>query len=251
MNLDPVRERFPDRRILYFESIDTTMREAARLAASGCPSGTVVVAGEQTAGQGRHGHSWHSEQDAGLYLSIVLRPGGDRPAVPALTMALGLATAEAIARSTDLACDIRWPNDLMIHDRKVAGILVNLADHTAIAGIGINVNHRAFPPELERQATSLRLATGKEHSREQLLTNLLQSVDGFSRMLRDGGTAAIFAQFSRRSTYASGKRVTVDLGGRVISGVTDGLDPNGFLRVRMEDGRVETVVAGGVRAAGD
>ena len=251
MNLVQLRGRFPDRTIVYFESIDSTMREAARLAASGCPSGTTVVAGEQTAGQGRHGHSWHSELAAGLYVSIVLRPRDGTTAAPALTLALGLATAEAIARTADVACDIRWPNDLMIGGGKTAGILVNLADKAVIAGIGVNVNHTEFPPDLRDEATSLRIATGREHSREQLLGNLLQSVDGFCRMLWDGGNAAIFAQFARRSTYASGKRVTVAMGDRTISGVTAGLDSFGFLRVRTGDGRVETIVAGGVRAAGD
>ena len=105
LNIDFVRSQLPGRNLRYFDTIDTTMREAAN-----CPPGTVVIAEEQTAGQGRHGHSWHSEKGSGLYLSIVL----PRESAPALTMALGLATAEAITTTTDIKCDLRWPNDVMI-----------------------------------------------------------------------------------------------------------------------------------------
>jgi len=144
-----VQQAFPDRRIVHYAAIDSTMHPAA-----GMEVGSVVIAGEQTAGQGRHGHSWHSEAGCGLYVSVVLAPS------PVLTLALGLATVEAIAQVTGVACDLRWPNDVMIGPRKVAGILVQLVDGRAIAGLGINVNHRTFPPELASQATSLRLAAG-------------------------------------------------------------------------------------------
>ncbi|MDQ2900041.1 MAG: biotin--[acetyl-CoA-carboxylase] ligase, partial [Acidobacteriota bacterium] len=159
------------RRIVRFDRVGSTMVEAARLAAEGCPPGTVVVADEQTAGQGRHGHSWHSEPGSGLYVSIVLDAFVD----PVLTLALGLATGEAIARETDIRCDLRWPNDVMIGGKKVAGILVQLVGATAIAGIGINVNHQAFPAELSREATSLSIETGRRHDREELLAELLRS----------------------------------------------------------------------------
>src|SRR5262249_60120804 len=104
---------------------------------------------EQTAGQGRYGRYWFSESESGLYASIVLKPSVSSATLPVLMLALGLATAEAIARSTDLECDLRWPNDVLIGDKKVAGILVQLQDRFVIAGIGINVNHAEFPPDLE------------------------------------------------------------------------------------------------------
>src|SRR5436305_1823180 len=106
-------------------------------AAAGCPRGTIVIAGEQFAGQGRHGHTWHSEANTGLYCSLVLEPA------PLLTLALGLAAVDAIERATGLVCDIRWPNDLMLGGKKTGGILVQLVEGAAIAGIGINVNQRS------------------------------------------------------------------------------------------------------------
>ncbi len=225
------------------------MHEAAALAQAGCPSGTAVVAEEQTAGQGRHGHSWHSEPGAGIYVSVVLRVPLQPDSLPVLTLALGLAVAEAIARTTELHPDLRWPNDIMLGDRKTAGILVQLIDGVAIAGIGINVNHPAFPPEIASEATSLRLASGKPQSREQILIALLPSIDSFCRMLVEGGRRPILDQFTRRSSYAQGKRVRVDQPGGVVTGVTAGLDPAGFLRLRADDGSESLILAGGVRPA--
>jgi BirA family biotin operon repressor/biotin-[acetyl-CoA-carboxylase] ligase len=247
--IEHVRRCLSGRSLAYFESIDSTMHEAARLASAGCVAGTAVVAGEQTSGQGRHGRSWHSEPGAGLYASVVLRPPVPTEALPVLTLALGLATAEAIARSTDLRCDLRWPNDVMLNGKKVAGILVQLVDTCCIAGIGINVNHRSFPPDLASVATSLHLETGKQYSREQLLINLLQAVDSFGKMLADGGKRSILDMFARSSSYARNKKVVVHQGDSVLRGMTAGLNESGFLLLRQEDGTDCVIVAGGVRLA--
>ncbi len=224
----------------------STMKEAAKLAREGCPSLTTVVADEQTAGYGRHGHAWHSERGSGLYVSIVLRLALPPASAPVLSLALGLATAEAIANSTGLACDLRWPNDVLIGDKKCAGILVETEGPAFIAGIGINVNQSAFPDDLAALATSLRLASGSHHSRDQLLENLLESVERLTGILVDEGRDAIIQAFSRASSYVHGKRVVVD----AMEGVTDGLDPSGFLYLRRPDGARTLILAGGVRPAG-
>ena len=238
-DIDRVRAAFPGRSILYYSSLDSTMNAAA-----GQEIGTVVVADEQTAGQGRHGHSWHSETDSGLYVSVVLEPA------PVLTLALGLAAVEAVAQVAGVACDLRWPNDVMIGHKKTAGILAQLADSAAVAGIGVNVNHQRFPEELAEEATSLRIESGREHSRERLLIELLPAVDRYVAMLEQRGGAAILDLFSRRSSYASGKRVVVRQGGSTVLGTTAGLNDAGFLVVRKDDGSDEIILAGGVRAAG-
>ena len=250
LDIELVRRRLPGRVISYFETIDSTMPEAARLAAAGCGPGTVVVADHQTAGQGRYGRFWHSEAQSGLYTSIVLRPALSGSSLPVLMLALGLATAEAIARSTDLACDLRWPNDVLIQDKKVAGILVQLQDRFVIAGIGINVSHTQFPPDLAGVATSLRLASGKEHSREAIRLALLPAVESYCRMLAGGGKEAILNMFYRASSYARGKRVVVEAVDGTVEGTTAGLDPSGFLILEQDDGSRRLIVAGGVRAAG-
>ena len=232
----------PGRRVLFFDSITSTMHEAIAQAAAGCPSGTAVVAEEQTAGQGRHGHSWHSEPGAGLYVSVVLRlPTG---AIPVVTLALGLAVAEAIARATDLHPDLRWPNDVMLDGRKIAGVLVHLVDGKAIAGIGVNLNQTAFPPEIE--ATSLKLATGHDVSPSVLLDALLASVECYTQLNPED----ILTVFTRESSYVIGRRVSVELPGGRIYGTTRGLNADGYLMLRKDDGTDTLILAGGVRAAG-
>lgn len=233
MNIAQIRAALPGRHIEYFATVDSTMNAAARL-----ECGAVVLADEQTAGIGRHGHSWHSAAGTGLYCSIVLPPG------PVLTLALGLAAAEAIATACGIACDLRWPNDLMLGGRKAGGILVQLVDGKAIAGVGINVNHTAFPPDLE--ATSLRLYAGRELPCEPLAIALIRAVDSFA--VEDKET--ILQLFAHASSYTAGRRVTVDLPEGRIVGTTAGLNPDGFLIVRKDDGTDTLILAGGVRAFG-
>jgi BirA family transcriptional regulator, biotin operon repressor / biotin---[acetyl-CoA-carboxylase] ligase len=246
-DLEFVRQHWPQP-VSYFDTIDSTMLEAARLAAAGCPHGAAVVADEQTSGQGRHGRIWYSERGAGLYVSIVLRPVLAAEASPVLTLALGLAAAEAVAAATGVTCDLRWPNDLMIEDRKAGGILVQLLDSAVIAGIGINVNHAAFPPEIAAEATSLRIVSNRPHAREHLLVALLAAVDRYCGTLAaPGGREEILAMFARRSSYARNKRVKVEQGAAVVEGTTAGLDPSGFLIIRKDDGTENVVLAGGVR----
>jgi len=223
------------RRFEWFESVDSTMTVAAKLAREGCAHGTVVGADEQTAGVGRHGHMWHSPKGTGLYISIVLR--FPRP-VPVVMLALGLAAREAIAEATGLAPDLRWPNDVLIDGRKCAGIIAQLDGDAVIAGIGINVSQTEFPPEFE--ATSLRLA-GATATREDILERLLNAVDRYVGETPE----AILRMFEASSSYARGRRVRVEQ--NAIEGVTRGLDPSGFLIVRQDDGRETTVLAGGVR----
>ena len=248
-DVELVRQTWPQP-VFYFPTIDSTMLEAARLAEAGCAPGTVIVADEQTAGQGRHGRRWHSEPNAGLYVSVVLRRDLAPDSLPVLTLALGLAAADAIADATSLQCDLRWPNDVMIGDRKAAGILVQLLDSAAIAGIGINVNHSAFPAEIAAEATSLRIAAKRPLSREQLLVALLNAIDRYQGILAGAdGKQRILSMFSLRSSYARNKRVKVEQSTGVLEGVTAGLNASGFLILRKDDGTEDLVLAGGVRPA--
>jgi BirA family biotin operon repressor/biotin-[acetyl-CoA-carboxylase] ligase len=213
------------------------MIEAARLAAEGAPSGTAVVAGEQTAGQGRQGHSWHSAPNDGLYVTVVLRMPELKPAI---TMALGVAVADAIEEFSGLKPDLRWPNDVMIEDRKLAGLLTVFESGAVLAGIGVNVNHHEFPADIAPIATSLFLETGREHDRERLLQAILGRV-----MAANPNTA--LRDFAKRSSFVSGRRVAVDMGSETVYGTTAGLDAEGFLKLRKDDGEEMTVMAGGVR----
>jgi len=245
------------------ESTNTLALEAA--ARSGkpvesAPEGAVFLAGEQTAGRGRSGHSWHSEPGNGIYCSFLLRP----PMSPAdalwLSLIAGVAVQDAVREVTGLQPDIRWPNDLLLSEKKFAGILTEMSSETtrvqhAVIGIGINVNHPGFPPELGDSSTSLRLETGKEWPRFELVAALMRALDreyrGLLRTLSGPVRTPnlrfqpMIKRVESRSSYAHGKAVHVEENGG-YSGVTDGLDPRGFLRVRTNQG-LRIVVSGGVR----
>ncbi len=246
-DLNSVSARLPDRRIDWFPSVTSTMTLAARAARDGAPSGTVIGADGQVAGIGRHGHSWHSEAEAGLYVSIILRPPIGPEALPVVMLLLGLATQEAIGEVSGLAADLRWPNDVMISGKKCAGILAQLEMSAIVAGIGINVNHMEFPVEVAPLATSLRLEGKRSVSREDLLVALLQSIDKLMKILTERGAPAILDRFTRASSYARGRRVRVEQNGAIIEGTTCGLDASGFLVVREDNGKETTILAGGVR----
>jgi BirA family transcriptional regulator, biotin operon repressor / biotin---[acetyl-CoA-carboxylase] ligase len=246
-DLEAIRTRLPGRRIEWRAVTTSTMTDASRLAASGAPSGTVVGAEEQTSGQGRHGRTWHSEPGSGLYVSVILRHQFTPVILPVVTLALGLAVTEAILKAADLACDLRWPNDVLIQSKKCAGILTQLEGSAIIAGIGMNVNHSGFPEELSGIATSLRIATRRIHSRERLLLELLPAIDRYCALLETDGRAPILEMFSRASSYVSGRRVCVDQDGSTLRGTTAGLADSGFLLLRDDDGRDHQIVAGGVR----
>lgn len=223
------------------------MTEAARLADQGAPSGTAVVAEEQSAGQGRHGRTWVSERETGLYVTLILRPSLPQDAVPVLALTLALAVQDAIARTTGISCDLRWPNDVLAAKRKCAGILVQLHDGAFLAGIGINVNQTSFPSELSGIATSLRLVSGQCHSRAELLINVVGAVDDFCRILTEDGKGEILRLYAAASSYVRGRRVTVDQDDALLHGTTDGLNSSGFLILRKDDGTRSLILAGGLR----
>jgi len=223
------------------------MTEASRLAREGAPHGTVVVAEEQTAGLGRMGRSWTSEAEVGIYCSIILRLPLPQAQFPIVSLLLGLATAEAIQSSAGIACDLRWPNDVLIDGRKVAGVLAHLTENCVVAGIGINVNNTSFEPDLRTPATSLLLASNRQTARETVLLRLLESLDAFCSLLAKEGAPSILRAFAAASSYVVGRRVCVEEDGAL--GTTAGLDENGFLLIRLEDGKLRKVASGGIRLA--
>ncbi len=245
LDMEEVRSLRPQNEFHYFKVIGSTMTEASRLAMAGAIHGTVVIAEEQTSGIGRLGRSWISERAAGIYVSILLRLPLTPTNLPLASLLVGLTTAEAIEKSTHLACDLRWPNDVLIKERKVAGILPQLVDDCIIAGIGINVNNERFPSNLRTPATSLFLASGRIQSRERILAHLLESLDTFSDLLIHRGPEAILRAFAAASTYVSNRRIVVEENG--LRGMTAGLDSHGFLLVRSADGHTQRISSGGVR----
>ena len=238
------------RRIYHFFKIDSTNSVAMHLGEAGDLHGTVVLAEEQTAGRGRAGRSWTSEKSAGIYCSVLLRPSIPPAHAPLLTIVAGLAARDAAAEELNSVPDIRWPNDLLVGKRKFAGILTEMHAepdrvHYAVIGIGINVNQSKMPADLADIATSLRIETGKSHSRFELLIRLLRNLDRYYNQFLTEGAAPILRRFAQVSSYFKGKRVRITTATETFTGTTAGLEPSGVLRVSRDDGRGITPVISG------
>lgn len=241
-------------RIHHYFSIGSTNTEAMAAAAAGEHEGTIFLAEEQTTGRGRGGHTWESEPSTGIYCSIILRPQMAPADALLISLMTGIAVVDAVQQITGLHPDLRWPNDVLLNGKKFCGILTEMnAEATRVrylvVGIGINVNHSQFAPELEPIATSLKLESGRSWSRVELTAALLKSLDTAYRRLLEGGPevrSEIFRAFEERSSFARSRHVRVEEQGG-YEGVTEGLDERGFLLVRTADG-LRTLLSGTLRA---
>lgn len=164
-----------------FQEVDSTQGIAQKLAREGCPSGTVVIADRQLAGKGRMGRVWYSPPEKGIWMSVILRPEIPVTSAPQLTLLASVAILKGMTKVTGLDIGIKWPNDLLIQNRKLAGILTELSaepDHInhVIVGVGINVNHSLedFPDELKEIATSLLIEGKQEVDRNELIVTILK-----------------------------------------------------------------------------
>lgn len=234
----------------YFQ-VGSTNDVAHHLAEEGAEEGTVVLAEEQTQGRGRMGRSWVSEKMAGIYSSLILRPKMKPGDAPVLNLAAAVAVSESIEETCRVASDIKWPNDVLLNGRKCCGILTEMTSEGdqikyVVAGIGLNVNQREFPEALRTLASSLRLEGKRSYSRIEILCSLLEHLEAICRELRLAGSGAIIERWVRRSSYAVGKRVRVNLGDREIRGVTAGLSERGTLKVKLDTGQIEEIMAGDV-----
>ena len=254
------------RYIHHYYKIGSTNSEAMRAAAEGAPEGSVFLAEEQLTGRGRGTHTWHSARSSGIYCSVILRPTMPPSDALIFSLAAGLAVRAAVAEiSPKLAADLKWPNDLLLSGKKFCGILTEMnAEATRVrhlvVGVGINVNQVKFPAELREIASSLRMETGTEWSRVELCSALLKSLDREYRSLIEdrGAREAILRRFEESSSSVRGRKVAILMNGEEmngeknggLTGVTEGLDERGFLRVRTAE-KLITLVSGTVRLIGN
>ena len=236
--------------VLTFDTIDSTNTEALKHARQGADEGLCIVARQQTAGRGRHGRKWVSEKGAGLYFSVVLRPKVETRFLPLITLMAGIAVHQTL-RELGLEPDIKWVNDILADEKKIAGILAETTDSTlgrsVVVGIGINIRSANLTPELRETATSIEEQKSDSVQNEFPIELLTKNLIHFYEILNgEAGPALIADEWRKRSSYFSGKAVTVNLGDRRVVGVTDGLEPDGSLRVKNADGEIEVVRAGDV-----
>ncbi|MEJ7731470.1 MAG: biotin--[acetyl-CoA-carboxylase] ligase [Polyangiaceae bacterium] len=230
-------------------STASTNDDARRAAAEGAPAGAVFVADAQTAGRGRGDHSWHSPPGENVYLSLLLRPALAAPRLSPITLAFGLAVAKVVEGHLDPGARVlvKWPNDVLVGPRKIAGILVEASLRgvevaSLVVGVGLNVAGRRFPAEIAARATSLRIEGGRDLDRARIVAELCQELgqaaDGFAAE----GLAPLLGELGRRDALA-GRAVIVD--GAPFR--AEGIDGDGSLRVRSESGELRSVVAGEVQ----
>lgn len=257
---------FSHQQFLWYTTVPSTNDLAGALAERGAREGCAVIAEAQSAGRGRHGRTWSSPPGAGLYVSTILKPPTD--ALSLLTIAAGVAVAEAIQRATGLDCQLKWPNDVYAGDRKLAGLLAEAGSleegpdgeegaedggpdlsgprlRYVVLGIGINVMPAAHPPDVAARATSIEGELGRGIDRGLLLTELLVSLSARYEELRGGRTDDVLRAWRARSASTLGRMVEWDAGGP-RRGVADGIGDDGALLIRTDEG-LERVVSGEVR----
>ena len=236
--------------ILRFDSIDSTNTEALKHARQGADEGLCIIARQQTAGRGRHGRVWVSPKDAGLYFSIILRPKINPRYLPLITLTSGVVVHDTLTE-IGLKPDIKWPNDILVKEKKICGILAEMTDTqkgpAIVVGIGINLTSRNFPSEFSDTATSIEAEKKQPLPVSELETLLVKYFGYFYEILNETrGPETMLAEWERRSTYSHGKKVRITLENESIVGVTHGLAMNGALQVQKDGGSIVNIQAGDV-----
>ena len=237
------------RHFIWFAEVTSTNDVAAMLAETGAAEGTVVSAEAQTAGRGRLGRVWISPPMAGLYVSLLLRPPVH--VAQLVTIAAGAAVSEGIEAATGLNTGVKWPNDVHVSGRKVAGILAEAGTsgdggQHVVLGFGINVMPAAYPPDIARRATSVEGELGRQVDRGAVLSECLAAFATHYECLRAHEHPQVLDAWRRRASTSLGRPVEWDANGSLHRGFAEDLDERGALLVRTDRG-VERVISGEVR----
>jgi BirA family biotin operon repressor/biotin-[acetyl-CoA-carboxylase] ligase len=240
--------------LVCLKKTSSTNADAFRLAEDGTAEGTVVIADAQSAGKGRRGRAWSSPDGVNLYCSVVLRPSIMPHEAPQLTFLSAVAVARAIEAITLIKPEIKWPNDVLIAGKKVAGLLNEMSAETdainfVILGIGVNLNMTAdqFPDDLRNPATSLMIESGSPVVRNRFTGIMLNELDKLYADFLAFGFAPVREEWQQRCN-ANGRHVAVsDAGVKVVSGMFAGIDEDGALLVQTGEGGIERVLSGDVR----
>ncbi len=254
---DEIRSLLPTRimgqpAITFFGETDSTNLQAKAMAAQGAAEGTVVVADTQTRGRGRRGRTWFSPPGQSIYASIILRPPMAPAQAPQITLMTAVALARTLIETAGLEATIKWPNDILIHGKKIAGILTEISTEMdqvdyVVVGLGINVHtpQEAMPDEIAQIATSVSIENGTRVTRTELLCALLQQFETCYRQLVQDGFIPIMDQW-RRMTDIIGQRVYVDVLNTRYTGVVQAVDDDGVLILKDDKGPIRRIFSGDV-----
>ncbi len=243
-----LKAKYLGKKIIYEDTVSSTMDLAFRLGMEGAVEGTLVCAEGQTKGKGRLGRQWNSPKGKGIYMSVILRPSLPPTEVAQLTLLAAVAVCEAIQRVSGVAASIKWPNDILVENRKLAGILTELSAETdrvrfVVIGIGINVN--TSPSVLPPHATSLKEESQKKVSRVELLQEILLELENWYERLKKQGFAPVVERWKELSSTL-GKRVRLVDPSGTIEGEAVDLDKTGRLMIRNDAGLIVSKISGDV-----
>jgi BirA family biotin operon repressor/biotin-[acetyl-CoA-carboxylase] ligase len=240
------------RRIHHFQTIDSTNSKAYQLALEGADEGEVVLSESQEKGRGRLGRQWFSPPSLNLYFSVILRPKIPPHQAPLITLMAAVATADAIRKFSGLLPQIKWPNDILLRGRKVAGLLNEIHSemdriHFVILGIGVNLNmdERNFSKEIRSIATSLKIEMGETVSRKAFLQSLLLELERWYSIFLEEGSAVVLNAWRNRAEI-KGREVKVTSFGETVVGTAVDVDSDGALILETGDGKQRRVMAGDI-----
>jgi BirA family biotin operon repressor/biotin-[acetyl-CoA-carboxylase] ligase len=237
--------------VVVVDRTASTNDDAKRAAAAGAPAGAVFLADEQTGGRGRGGRAWHSPPGENLYMSTILRPRLDPRALAPMALAVGVAVARVVERAAGATAWVKWPNDVLVGGRKIAGVLVEgqlrgQAVASLVVGVGVNVHARVFPEPIAATATSLVLLGARDPRRGALAAELLVAIDEAAATFERRGLAPFLDDLAARDALA-GRRVAAD----GLEGTAIAIEPDGRLLVRDDEGRDHRLAAGEVHLGSD
>jgi BirA family transcriptional regulator, biotin operon repressor / biotin---[acetyl-CoA-carboxylase] ligase len=247
-----LKTKWMGRTIHHFQTLDSTNSKAYQLALNGAEEGEVVISESQEKGRGRLGRQWFSPPFLNLYLSVILRPKISPHQASLITLMAAVATADAIQKFSGLLPLIKWPNDILLRDRKVAGLLNEIHSemdciHFVILGIGVNLNmeKKMFAKEIRTVATSLKIEMGQTVSRKVFLQFFLQELERWYSIFSEEGGAVILKAWRDRA-HIKGRQVKVTSFGETVAGIAIDVDSDGALILEAEDGKQKRVVAGDI-----
>lgn len=236
--------------IVYFEETDSTNTKAKESAVKGAPEGTLIISEKQTKGRGRKGRKWFSPSQEGIYISIILRPTIPPNEAPKITLLTAVAVAETLLSLTSLKIDIKWPNDILVNGKKIAGILTEISTEPdaidyVVVGLGLNVNTPDFPDDIKEIATSLFVETGEHFSRVRLIREYLQWHEKYYEIFKRVGFEPVIKRW-RELTNIIGHRIMVEMIDEKYIGEVQDVDNDGVLILKDDRGRLHRIISGDV-----
>ena len=250
-----IHTKWAGENVVFFEETVSTNNEIRSLAEQGAPHGTLAVAEKQLGGKGRRGRVWTSPAGVGIWMSMLLRPQIDPLAASMLTLVMALAAKKGIEISTGLKSEIKWPNDLVLNKKKICGILTEMSTELmeiqyVIPGIGINVNQKDFPDDIKATATSLYIESGKIKKRSEIIAAIMEAFEGYyDTFIKTQDMSGLIEEYNANLVNLGNEVCVLDPAGE-FRGVSEGINKEGALLVRLADGTLKEIISGEVSVRG-